>query len=68
MALHLSADAVPVAAAPQKYLFGPVADFLMLGGSAFLILPVASRSNPIHRVITLRPPPVLPRLRRWLAK
>ncbi|WP_027153426.1 hypothetical protein [Mesorhizobium sp. WSM2561] len=41
MALHLSADAqVPVAAAPQKYLFGPVADFLMLGGSAFLILPV----------------------------
>jgi hypothetical protein len=28
-----------VSAAPQKYLFGPVADFLMLGGSAFLILP-----------------------------
>ncbi|RWQ28952.1 hypothetical protein [Mesorhizobium sp.] len=40
MALHLSADAVPVAAVPQKYLFGPVTDFLMLGGSAFLILPV----------------------------
>lgn len=41
MTLQLSADAVaPKAAAPQKYLFGPVADFLMLGGSAFLILPV----------------------------
>jgi len=41
MALQLSADAVaPTAAAPDKYLFGPVADFLMLGGSAFLILPV----------------------------
>lgn len=41
MALQLSADAVaPKAGTPQKYLFGPVADFLMLGGSAFLILPV----------------------------
>ncbi|MER8897362.1 hypothetical protein [Mesorhizobium sp. M0676] len=41
MTLQLSADAVaPKPAAPQKYLFGPVADFLMLGGSAFLILPV----------------------------
>jgi hypothetical protein len=41
MALHLSADTLaPAAAKPQKYLFGPVADFLMLGGSAFLILPV----------------------------
>jgi len=41
MALQLSPDAVaPTAAAPDKYLFGPVADFLMLGGSAFLILPV----------------------------
>ncbi|TRC99812.1 hypothetical protein FJV76_09300 [Mesorhizobium sp. WSM4303] len=41
MALQLSADAVATkAATPQKYLFGPVADFLMLGGSAFLILPV----------------------------
>lgn len=41
MTLQLSADAVaPKAAKPQKYLFGPVADFLMLGGSAFLILPV----------------------------
>lgn len=41
MALHLSADGLaPAAAKPQKYLFGPVADFLMLGGSAFLILPV----------------------------
>lgn len=39
MALQLSADA-PKAAAPDKYLFSPVADFLMLGGSAFLILPV----------------------------
>ncbi len=40
MALHLSAETVaPRAVAPQKYLFGPVADFLMLGGSAFLILP-----------------------------
>lgn len=41
MALHLSADApVSVAAPPQKYLFGPFIDFFMLGGSAFLILPV----------------------------
>lgn len=41
MTLQLSADAVaPKAATPQKYLYGPVADFLMLGGSAFLILPV----------------------------
>lgn len=41
MALHLSADApAAVAAAPQKYLFGPIADFLLLGGSAFLILPI----------------------------
>ncbi len=41
MTLQLSADAVaPKAATPQKYLFGPVTDFLMLGGSAFLILPV----------------------------
>jgi hypothetical protein len=41
MAIDLSADAsVPKAAAPGKYLFGPVADFLMLGGCAFLILPI----------------------------
>ncbi|TIN30285.1 MAG: hypothetical protein E5Y31_08165 [Mesorhizobium sp.] len=41
MALHLSAEApVSVAAPPQKYLFGPFIDFFMLGGSAFLILPV----------------------------
>lgn len=41
MTLQLSADAVaPKTATAQKYLFGPVADFLMLGGSAFLILPV----------------------------
>ncbi|MDX8477795.1 hypothetical protein RFN28_04780 [Mesorhizobium sp. VK24D] len=41
MALHLSVDAsAPKAATPGKYLFGPVADFLMLGGSAFLILPI----------------------------
>jgi hypothetical protein len=41
MALHLSADApVSVQATPQKYLFGPFIDFFMLGGSAFLILPV----------------------------
>ena len=41
MTLQLSADAVaPKAETPQKYLFGPVTDFLMLGGSAFLILPV----------------------------
>jgi hypothetical protein len=39
MALHLSANA-PVSVAPQKYLFGPFIDFFMLGGSAFLILPV----------------------------
>ncbi|MER9951340.1 hypothetical protein [Mesorhizobium sp. M0047] len=39
MALHLSADA-SVSVAPQKYLFGPFIDFFMLGGSAFLILPV----------------------------
>ncbi|OBQ62621.1 hypothetical protein [Mesorhizobium erdmanii] len=39
MTLHLSAEA-PVAATPQKYLFGPFIDFLMLGGSAILILPV----------------------------
>ena len=43
MTLQLSADAVaPKTATPEKYLFGPVADFLMLGGSAFLILPVLS--------------------------
>ncbi|MER8718447.1 hypothetical protein NKH64_08770 [Mesorhizobium sp. M0999] len=41
MTLQLSADAVaPQTATAQKYLFGPLADFLMLGGSAFLILPV----------------------------
>ncbi|ESY66223.1 MAG: hypothetical protein E5Y02_26860 [Mesorhizobium sp.] len=41
MALHLSADApASVAAAPQKYLFGPFIDFFMLGGSALVILPV----------------------------
>jgi hypothetical protein len=41
MTLHLSADApVSVAANPQKYLFGPFIDFLMLGGSALLILPI----------------------------
>ncbi|MEP6567293.1 MAG: hypothetical protein ABJB10_19345 [Mesorhizobium sp.] len=41
MALHVSADALaPKTAAPEKYLFGPIADFLMLGGGAFLILPV----------------------------
>ncbi|KUM27665.1 hypothetical protein AU467_16205 [Mesorhizobium loti] len=41
MALDLSVDAsAPKAAAPGKYLFGPVVDFLMLGGSAFLILPI----------------------------
>lgn len=40
MAVDLSADALaPKAAKQGKYLFGPVADFLMLGGSAFLILP-----------------------------
>ncbi|MBZ9700559.1 MULTISPECIES: hypothetical protein [unclassified Mesorhizobium] len=40
MAVHLSADArAPAATPPQRYLFGPLADFLMLGGSAFLILP-----------------------------
>ncbi|RWA67600.1 hypothetical protein [Mesorhizobium sp.] len=41
MALDLSVDAsAPKAAAPGKYLFGPLADFLMLGGSAFVILPI----------------------------
>ncbi|AZO75362.1 MAG: hypothetical protein E5V92_32675 [Mesorhizobium sp.] len=41
MALDLSVDASATkAAAPGKYLFGPVADFLMLGGGAFLILPI----------------------------
>lgn len=41
MALDLSVDAsAPKAATPGKYLFGPVVDFLMLGGSAFLILPI----------------------------
>ncbi|RUW00164.1 MULTISPECIES: hypothetical protein [unclassified Mesorhizobium] len=42
MALDLSVDASAAKAAtlPGKYLFGPVADFLMLGGSAFLILPI----------------------------
>jgi len=42
MALDLSVDAPSAKAAtpPGKYLFGPVADFLMLGGGAFLILPV----------------------------
>ncbi|MES0200032.1 hypothetical protein [Mesorhizobium sp. M0011] len=40
MALHLSVHApVSVAAPAQKYLFGPLIDFFMLGGSAFLILP-----------------------------
>ncbi|RVA31331.1 hypothetical protein EN935_13640, partial [Mesorhizobium sp. M7D.F.Ca.US.004.03.1.1] len=39
MTLHLSADA-PVSVAPQKYLFGPFIDFFMLGGSAFLLLPI----------------------------
>ncbi|TIO79278.1 MAG: hypothetical protein E5X74_09750 [Mesorhizobium sp.] len=42
MALDLSVDAPAAKAAtpPGKYLFGPVADFLMLGGGAFLVLPV----------------------------
>ncbi|RWM10087.1 hypothetical protein [Mesorhizobium sp.] len=42
MALDLSVDAsaAKTAAPPGKYLFGPVADFLMLGGGAFLVLPV----------------------------
>ena len=41
MALDLAADAsTPKAATPGRYLFGPLVDFLMLGGSAFLILPV----------------------------
>ncbi|ESY85318.1 hypothetical protein X739_17125 [Mesorhizobium sp. LNHC220B00] len=40
MAVHLSADTRAPAATPPKYLFGPLTDFLMLGGSAFLILPV----------------------------
>ncbi|RWB56167.1 hypothetical protein [Mesorhizobium sp.] len=42
MALDLSVDASAAKAAtpPGKYLFGPVADFLMLGGGAFVILPV----------------------------
>ncbi|TGQ79013.1 hypothetical protein EN850_19065 [Mesorhizobium sp. M8A.F.Ca.ET.207.01.1.1] len=39
MTVHLSADVRASAATPPKYLFGPLADFLMLGGSAFLILP-----------------------------
>ncbi|TIW76329.1 MAG: hypothetical protein E5V53_28685, partial [Mesorhizobium sp.] len=42
MTLDLSVDTTAPKAAtlPGKYLFGPVADFLMLGGSAFLILPM----------------------------
>ncbi|AZO23721.1 MAG: hypothetical protein E5W38_12630 [Mesorhizobium sp.] len=42
MALDLSVDtsAAKAATPPGKYLFGPVADFLMLGGGAFVILPV----------------------------
>lgn len=40
MAVHLSADARSPAATAPRYLFGPLADFLMLGGSAFLILPI----------------------------
>ncbi|PBB87052.1 MULTISPECIES: hypothetical protein [unclassified Mesorhizobium] len=41
MALDLSVEtSARKAATPGKYLFGPVADFLMLGGSAFLILPI----------------------------
>ncbi|RWB19666.1 MAG: hypothetical protein EOQ40_19340 [Mesorhizobium sp.] len=42
MALDLSVDAsaAKAAAPPGKYLFGPVADFLMLGGGAFLVLPI----------------------------
>ncbi|WP_217574813.1 hypothetical protein [Mesorhizobium sp. GbtcB19] len=42
MALDLSPDTQVRKAAtpPGKYLFGPIADFLMLGGNAFLILPV----------------------------
>lgn len=42
MTLDLSVDTTPSKAAPPrgKYLFGPLADFLMLGGSAFLILPI----------------------------
>ncbi|MER9167139.1 hypothetical protein NKI12_07090 [Mesorhizobium australicum] len=40
MAVHLSADTRAPAATPPKYLFGPLTDFLMRGGSAFLILPV----------------------------
>ncbi|MEI9422068.1 hypothetical protein O7A70_12905 [Mesorhizobium sp. Cs1299R1N1] len=39
MAVHLSADIRAPATTPPRYLFGPLADFLMLGGSAFLILP-----------------------------
>ncbi|CDX14704.1 conserved membrane hypothetical protein [Mesorhizobium plurifarium] len=40
MALDLSVETTARKAAPPgRYLFGPVADFLMLGGSAFLILP-----------------------------
>lgn len=41
MALDLSVETTAREAAPLpgRYLFGPVADFLMLGGSAFLILP-----------------------------
>ncbi|RWM13327.1 MAG: hypothetical protein EOR72_18540 [Mesorhizobium sp.] len=42
MALDLSVETTARKAATSrgKYLFGPVADFLMLGGSAFLILPL----------------------------
>ena len=42
MAIDFSVSTAPPKAAtpPGRYLFGPVADFLMLGGSAFLILPV----------------------------
>ncbi|MDX8511453.1 hypothetical protein [Mesorhizobium captivum] len=42
MALDLSVDASAAKAAtpPGKYLFGPVVDFLMLGGGAFLVLPI----------------------------
>ena len=40
MALHLSADTpASVAAAPQKYLFGPFIDFFMLDKSTCVILP-----------------------------
>ncbi|KAA3449332.1 hypothetical protein C7I87_18155 [Mesorhizobium sp. SARCC-RB16n] len=39
MTVHLSADLRAPTPTPPRYLFGPLADFLMLGGSAFLILP-----------------------------